>query len=171
MKPATILIAALGLGAVGAVTYSALQPSDQEKFLSECEEIIQDRLRSPATYARIEVSPERRERATFEQFMGIDTPEKIKMNMANQAADARVREIFEERKKLYSWSGFEHVYVMLTYDAANAYGTPIRDTSICGQIVETGAPLKTDGFTNTEVDGFDKLGWLTYQLWKARTSN
>lgn len=145
--------------------YSLLQPSDDEMFVRECEAVLSDRLTAPATYDRIDASSQLRGSTSFEQFMDIDSPEKMKIAMMGQAVSAEGREAFEAKKKLYSTGDYETVTIILTYDSANAYGTPVRGRALCSQIVDKGKPVATGILSGTRIDGFDRIGWSTYQIW------
>jgi hypothetical protein len=91
-----------------------------------CETFIQERLRSPATYQRAEVT--------------VGTDEAISEQAFNQAY---VGERPDELGKILQEQVKGHALairrVFIRYDAANAYGTPIRSLEMCEFLVRDGA--------------------------------
>lgn len=165
------ILGVVGLAVVlggGLTSYAWLQPSADDLFIQECETLLSDRLKAPATYARVNASEQSRSRTSFEEFLDIDHPDKMRMVMMGQAASAESREAFEALKKVYADGSYETVKVLLTYDAANAYGTPVRGTSICSQIVGMGEPVAVGVLSGTRIDGFDRVRWATYQVWQLQ---
>lgn len=166
--PIVTLVALIAAGGVGAAAYVAMKPSAEELFIRECEVVLSDRLKAPATYARVEASKQQRSPTSLEEYLDIDSPEKMKIAMQGQAVSAASRQAFDVLKELYASRDYETVSILLTYDASNAYGTPVRGKAICSQIVDKGKPTTAGILSGTRVDGYDRAGWSVYQLWLAR---
>ena len=166
--PLVALVVLIAAGGVGAAAYVAMKPSTEELFVRECEAVLSDRLKAPATYVRVEASEQQRSPASLDEYLDIDSPAKMKIAMEARAGSAASQQAFDVLKEVYASADFETVSILLTYDASNAYGTPVRGKTICSQIVRKGDPTTTGTLSGTRIDGFDRVGWPIYQYWIAR---
>jgi hypothetical protein len=87
--------------------------SSDSKFVQSCEELLKETLRSPSTYRRVGVV-ERREPIPLEDYLAAQKDS-------------------EAVKRLYRQQGTQPVRILaaIEYDAANAYGTPVRGAAVC----------------------------------------
>jgi len=156
------------LAAAGA-TYAFMLPDTEEKFLQACDETLKDRLVAPATYARANVTGPVRRGAEMRDYLDQQTAEKREWREVMAKRDKALAELYREKVKAFRFGAFEVVSYFIEYDAANSFGTPLRSTAECSQIVETGAPLADPGFgRDAVIDGFTAFDWTFFQLWKAR---
>jgi hypothetical protein len=131
-----LVVVALAAGGGGLWYVVEKQPFDSA-FLKACDEAIKDNLRSPSTYQRIEVS-EVQEQLSIDDFTrGMEADEAA---LYKGRSDKAVR-----------------TRALISYDAANVYGTPIRDLADCTYDTIDGSIsvvnkffVKIDGKTLTE---------------------
>ena len=83
-------------------------------FAASCEEAAKLRLRSPSTYRRVSSNELTPENITAEQFLSSHSNSQHARDALAQKNAAPVR-----------------LRAFISYDAANAYGTPVRDTVEC----------------------------------------
>jgi hypothetical protein len=125
-----------------------------DPLLVACEEVLKDRLRAPATYNRIE-SRERTEE--LEDYVWV----------AWQKAEGSLKEIFEARAAEAVGEGkpLQRITVHIVYDAANAFGTPIRGRADCTYLTvdDDRSGLATTS-AGVRVDGLSHIEWLVDQL-------
>jgi hypothetical protein len=113
-----------------------------------CEQALQQRLRSPTGYKRINVSHYETplNRQQFEQKLAGEPPANRTMAL---------------------W-GFDngttkptHIQVFLTYDAPNAYGTPVREAAMCEYTKLTEVIPRPD---NVLINGKTNFQWIAERL-------
>ncbi|MEW9616045.1 hypothetical protein AB3G45_19710 [Shinella sp. S4-D37] len=105
---------------MASATLSGCNPF-ASSWADDCETAYKERLRSPATYKRIEAD-------VFAIDMSVDEYLAQKPNLMAIEID-RLR---ERKSPIKNWK------VLITYDAANAMGVPIRGKFYCEQITTTG---------------------------------
>lgn len=112
----------------------ALAACGEDPVVVGCEAFIREQLRSPSTYERIEV-------ASDEEVLARDS---IDGRASAMMPDEQIDEVLGDRESL------RLAVATIEYDAANAYGTPIRDEETCffareeGQLF-TGDQLAREG--------------------------
>lgn len=161
----TFLVVVL-VGGVGVAIAVSMRPSEESKLLSICDDMITERLLAPTTYKRISASPLKSAKADFNQFMGWDVPEK-KQRDIEARVDPAVMKAQDSIKRQYSGVDWLRYSSWIEYDAANAYGTPIRSVSECVLIARSDEPLSISSLSDIRVDGSDSLDWSLNELWKA----
>jgi hypothetical protein len=156
--------------------------SEQAAFLSVCEDILKERLNAPSTYELIEVKNFRISDATLDQWMAwnyrkeekksyyenegidLDSPNlfaNIKPAMRSLAVS--LLENMREEVDEYNDGSFMYAEMSFSYDAANAFNTPLRDTSVCTFAFSADDGLiaaleKDDGMVF--LDGETRLSWV-----------
>lgn len=124
MKPAAgAAVAVLVLAAAG-VAVMASKPSDQALFLDRCEELMQAALRSPSTYTRVSVSDVQHRHATQTEIARVTASQR----------EAFLDASADPTDRTFRTADIGMLYIRVTYDAANAYGTPIRGVFTCSQM-------------------------------------
>jgi hypothetical protein len=113
--------------AVGVVGYIAPTLSSGGRFLTECEADFIGALRSPATYDRVDATDLRYRAATSAEQSSVRQVERDRFLRAN-GVDTSGDWTFEAGK-------LRVASLKVTYDAANAYGTPVRGTFACEQMI------------------------------------
>ena len=94
-------------------------------WADDCEASYKERLRSPATYKRIEAD-------VF--YIDVSIDEYIANNP--DLLRIEIEDLHEKRPPIKNWK------VLITYDASNAMGVPIRGKFYCEQITKTGEEPK-----------------------------
>lgn len=138
MKKSLIFLAtgAVGLG-IAAATLAA------DKFAAACESAVKDRLVAPATYARISLTK---------------STAPLSIDEYTKGEPQSVRELYKKTNT----EAVRHT-IILTYDASNSLGTPIRNTVKC-----TSDSLKdkppTDMKELVSIDGKTNTQWMIERI-------
>lgn len=158
---------AIGAFAAVAVASSAAwwfsNNTVQARFVAKCEAELMDRLRSPSTYNRRSVTDIRREPATVEQFLGIETPEKAAEWRALAQANPTLKDSQEMMRQIFNARPHDFAFVYLEYEAANGFGVPIRSTVRCDDFFEEGKEPDLR-FFRPRIDGETNLEWTVNQM-------
>ena len=159
------LLTALAVGLLMSALGCDQTPQDQRTFLASCEEVIKERLKSPSSYRRINEP----EISTSKSAISDDEFEELVMRLPAELQQATR----EERLRGEAWVEQFNFVTMIEYDAANAYGTPLRRTSICRSGTSySGTPGRFDVSSNSvEVDGRTSTGWFVDQAKKLLPTN
>lgn len=115
-------------------------------MINACEDALKERLKAPSTYRRIKVT-ESQQSITFEQYFAAsnDSP----------AVQSFLRSMAKQPPT--------QLMTFIEYDAANAFGTPIRSISKC--TYNTLDPTRsTDSKELVEIDGKSNTRWLVDQV-------
>jgi hypothetical protein len=140
------LLAVIAACAVGGAAYHYGYYPFTSPLLAACEEAMKERLKAPSTYRRISVS-ETKEPLSFEQYYAA-RPESdaVKTVLIRGATEKPVKRT-----------------ILIEYDAANAFGTPLRSRSLCTFEASDSreVPLGKDFVT---IDGKSYVQWLVDQL-------
>lgn len=155
------------MAVIGLVAYANYTPPIGQQFLTDCEYLLKGRLRSPSTYARVSASDLDRAPASYNEFMEIDTPEKKEWRLSIARTNPDYMKLYDAKAKSFRLGEHERAYIFIEYDADNAYGTPIRDTAECYQIVSVGKDVAVNGYLGTMLNGFGAIDWHTFRLWKT----
>lgn len=149
------------LAAAGAASwYGGAFTSEREEFVQRCEAELANRLRAPATYRRVSAGEVRRSTASLEECMGWPTAEDRAADEAAARRNSTVRDIQADQLARCNASPGEHVSLVIEYDAANAYGTPVRGRTVCSSVSPPGAALSEVGrFGGLRIDGYTALSW------------
>jgi hypothetical protein len=151
--------------ALAVITPQTLRPtviaSDAELFCRACEAVLSKRLRSPSTYDRLECPPPVIRPATLDEFLGWNWPGKEEdyLRLSSKNPDIKrnhefIRDMFVEGE-----DGFART--TLTYEASNAFGTPIRGTAVCENVLHGSLELQSGGSADLgiRINGETALGW------------
>ncbi|WP_156939494.1 MULTISPECIES: hypothetical protein [unclassified Mesorhizobium] len=124
-----------------------------------CEQVLVDRLRAPSTYKRIGIDH-------YSDPVPLEEFQKIKEDEIANSSDANWQDFQRRMLKIGIdgiTSGSQRAPIMfkkyIRYDAANAYGTPIRDLSECTLLSEKGSESEATLF-NVRVDGTTRQEYL-----------
>ena len=74
---------------------------DQELFAQGCEAVLKDRLVSPSSYRRIEISEIIRSDGDLNDFLEMTTPDRIKKRAEMVASDPEYAKLAERQKEIY----------------------------------------------------------------------
>ncbi len=129
-------VALVLLAATGGASYFALKPTARDLFLQRCEEVVRGTLRSPSTYSRVEASEVQERFATQAEIASVTTSQREAF--LDASGDGTDRTFRSAELKVY--------FLTVDYDAANAYGTPIRGSFTCGQMAYGDMPLRPDAW-------------------------
>ncbi|MBB5754633.1 hypothetical protein [Prosthecomicrobium pneumaticum] len=149
MRCALVVIAVAGAVLAGCNPF-------EPKMIGFCESVLKERLRSPSTYRRI-AATKRAEPLTTDEWLA----RRAKSNPKQRATDeivARVRQSAGASPAL--------IKVTLEYDAANAFGTPLRGFALCEYLSDDGKD--PTGAWAVTVDGETDTDFLIRQLREAR---
>jgi len=131
----------------------------ESKFNSACEDGIKKRLLAPSGYKRIALQ-RRDEVLTRDEFVA-------HMAATNTPEGAMKSDLESFDKGRLPVTKFTAV---IEYDAPNAYGTPIRFTSICEYVSETGKDDQERDFYALflTIDGETDNQWLIRRVTEAK---
>jgi len=148
----------VGAAAAGYFVY-------QEKFSPghaltiACEEELKKRLKAPATYSRVDTTL-LIEATTIDDVIssfGYD-------DLSSRSAEVRrmIEQNITIKRAIYSNSTPYKHQLVITYDAANAFGTPIRGMSLCVTFSPKREDLSKGDFTSSSlfIDGKKYADWL-----------
>ncbi len=152
---------------VAAVGYAFLrpEPTTQDLMLAKCEEVFLQRLKSPSSYKRIEVTELRTRPATLDEHLGIfDPAQKAEYDrrLKDPRMGARFRELDEADRARFAAVPHDFLTFLVSYDADNAFGTALRGAFECSTVAESGQPLSE--FFTAYVDGHTALSWAMQGL-------
>jgi hypothetical protein len=155
-----LVAAAAGGYYVWTNTYSA-----EGAFQTACEDSMKKRLRSPSTYRRIEFK-------VSKKILSLESYHKIASERISVSSPDSTRFDVQRIKRIESAmkAGTEQPYLLsgfIEYDAANAYGTPIRSTVLC----EWFAHSKNDEMWDIEVriDGKTYFDYLEQSIKNSKS--
>lgn len=138
----TLILLVIGASGYGLFKYNKVFGLFDSPLVTACEELITNRLRSPSTYHRIEISEYE------EPIPTADLGQYFDENQISRTG----RSLVEDR--VYTPTNFK---VFVRYEAANAYGTPVANLSLCERATLSGdlgrvysSTVKIDGKTETE---------------------
>lgn len=120
------------------------------KIVTACESVLKGRLRSPSEYKRIEItrSEEVIGRAEYKHLFG---------SKGSPALQAVTMDDFD------SGAAKPMRYILqISYDAPNAYGTPIRGVSRCEYASAFGGDSTVNEFV-VSIDGDTEMEWRNKQ--------
>lgn len=126
---------------------------DKDTFVDTCEEVIRERLKAPSTYRRIG-APEVIHHS--ETLSDSDFSELI------AGKEQILQEIMQEsRSEGTGWLQVSYFETTIEYDAANAFGVPIRRVSRCrsGSWYNHEKPRYDLSRSLVEVDGQTQTDW------------
>jgi hypothetical protein len=143
--------------------------SDEEKFAEACEDIIKERLKAPSTYHRVDLYGPLISMGTWQEAMGWDFPEKKESSLLSSARSEMSKRAHDTMVKLYTDSPPTIARLFIDYEAANSFGVPIPQKSVCQTVVHADGEL-LDALPNLAllVDGFSSMEWSVEQVLKNR---
>ncbi|MGD9918002.1 MAG: hypothetical protein AB7U46_08275 [Paenirhodobacter sp.] len=139
---AALLCVILLLGGYIAYSQGLLNRFVDPKLVQICEGLVKDRLRSPSTYRRIKVT-QYSEAVSLEKARALDP----------KMTQTEVRAITEGRAKPTNFQ------VFITFEAANAFGTPVSGLSLCEYYSAFGDDTYASKFS-VKIDGKTSTDWL-----------
>lgn len=113
----------------------------EAQLLAACDKAISARLKSPSSYRRIDALPYRPSHLSPEAAAG-------------DGADPREVAVYARM------GGAWRHRIMIEYDAANAYGTPMRAAATCDYLGFSEAPPDKVTDTLIRIDGQTDSDWL-----------
>lgn len=140
------------------------KPDFKEQLTEACEKALADRLKAPATYKRVSVSEMVQEDATIDQCMGWDVPE-LKERDERLAKKSKIYassvelglRICKEWPQVYS-------YLLLTYEANNSFGVPIRNRVVCSIVTTDAGEVGAYAEDSVRINGYTNRDWSWSQL-------
>lgn len=151
------LITAFALMAA-ATTLSGCNPFES-KMVGACEEVLKKRLKSPSSYARIDLRESRRD-VPLDEYKAAELAmvAKVYSNPETAAIErARIDRDIERFQKSKTFPvEFEKT---IEYDAANSYGALLRDISRCTYVSDT-ADESQASTLSVIVDGDSWIDWI-----------
>jgi hypothetical protein len=122
------------------------------KIVTVCEEMLQERLRSPSGYDRVEVKryEDKMTRAEYQAYLVKDEASADEIEFKTRMFD----------QGLYQPTVFT---IYIHYDAPNAYGTPIRDLASC-EYFDDDADESNASSYSVKVNGKTKTDWIVEQI-------
>ena len=150
-------IVALAAGLTWATR--AKKPDFAEQFESACVEAIKERLKAPSTFRLIQTDRAPDQPFTMEWWEDHLTED------WSQSNDEQKRNLGNAQKdlaKLRVLSGYKIAAAVISYDAENSYGTPLRGQGLCE------LPYNPEGkdFPEREIriDGQTSFEWMLSRL-------
>ncbi|MBB4239905.1 MULTISPECIES: hypothetical protein [Rhizobium] len=124
----------------------------ESKLVTVCEEVLKLRLLAPAGYKRIEIneSEESLSRDDYKRYLARD-------EYGPLIQGAMMKDFDRGRVKPRMFE------VLITYDAPNAYGTPIRGTTICQYPTDNEDTSRADRLY-VIIDGWPAAGFSDTEL-------
>ncbi|MES0168054.1 hypothetical protein NKJ87_19025 [Mesorhizobium sp. M0027] len=150
--------------AVAAVATFFVLNSDYNPFVSPmtraCEVVLKKRLLAPAGYKRVEIT-ENSEPLSLDDYLKDrnTTSESERLLWTRMYNDDIVGKNPPTKFTLF-----------ISYDAPNAYGTPVRGLSMC-EYRSISASKSNAAWYSVIVDNFTQTGWLKDQLVKGNLQN
>lgn len=169
---AGILASVIGVAVAAAagiyVFADQLAPTASDVLLDACDEVLKARLKSPTSYVRMSNTDLGIGPATLDDYMGVMTEQERRLNDMIAAQDPAYKKAQESQRELYQARPPLKHAMLIVYDAANSYGTPIRGSAECSAILVEGADAATAKYLDARIDGYSALDWSVYQLRIAR---
>ncbi len=131
------IIALLGGGIYYAMAYTM-----ESRFISACDESMQNRLKSPSSYKRLDVTFND-EKMELTDYIAVKT-RKIDATGKFALSERRLRATYQAQIA-EAQSGIIHpvkIEARISYDASNAYGVPLRNSFHCLTISDSPDPKK-----------------------------
>ncbi|WP_349437410.1 hypothetical protein [Pararhizobium sp. A13] len=122
------------------------------KIVKVCEAVLQQRLRSPSGYERIEIvsSETKMDREAFSKHVGrIDLPTSYFTSKMQAFDSGRLRPMV--------------FTLLISYDAPNAYGTPVRGIASCEYVGSYTDDSHASEYT-VSLDGQTQTQWLIERI-------
>lgn len=135
------------------------EPVFAANFESSCIEAIKERLRAPSTFRLVETVHVTDRPFTMEWWSEHQTDDLLKSDDAEQRdLGAQLKDIAERQVS----SGYMIATSVITYDAHNSYGTPLRGQALCELPY---APEKEE-FKDRDIriDGKTNFQWMLSRL-------
>lgn len=139
-----VVIVGLSLAAALATALGIFGSRDvfASNMVNACEDALKERLKAPSTYQRIKVT-ETQQNITFDQYFAA--------NNESPAVQQFLRAMAKQPPV--------QLIAFIEYDAANAFGTPLRSISKC--TYNTLDPTRsTDSKHLVKIDGKSNTQWL-----------
>jgi hypothetical protein len=157
VKPLLIALACVAAGGAGYAIYLKNLPAEAA-MTAACEKELKVRLKAPATYKRVEtlllIEP-----ATAAEALG-EISDSASKNAELVQSREMLRKLYEQRPP------YRH-QLLITYDSANSYGTPIRGAARCETFNLSSEPLTTEDLriaSSLRINGKTNGKWLIEQL-------
>lgn len=133
----------------------AKEPDFAERFETGCVEAIKERLKAPSTFRLIQT-----DRAPDRPFTMEWWAEHLEEDWS-KSEDEKERELGAELKDMaerHAASGYKIAAAVISYDAENSYGTPLRGQNLC----ELPYDPEGEDFPEREIriDGQTSFEWM-----------
>lgn len=157
-KSALFLLLALAAGG-GVLLWPKLFPTPLDRFATACEGTLKERLRSPKTYSRVLVEHFPLAEQTLDQFLSLDSEEERQRYMRLVRTNSSVQKSHDLMVDYFDKVHPKRLRALITYDAANAYGTPIRGFAECTTSIQTDLDFSAETFGGVSVNGQTSIEW------------
>jgi hypothetical protein len=158
MPRLAIILAVVAASCIAAEAAPIWQTSDAA-LLGACDEAIQERLKAPSTYERVNSTEFERRPATLDDFMGWTKPEMELQARALAIHNQRYAEALKLQMDAFRIGEYDLIESVIQYDADNAFGTPIRSTATCSDVINRGATFEQFGPIGPRINGQTNLDW------------
>ncbi|WCA60301.1 hypothetical protein G6M16_007230 [Agrobacterium tumefaciens] len=128
------------------------------KLVTVCEDVLKERLRSPSTYKRIEVTDAEDKILSRDEYL-------MRMRddgVSSAEMQANLRSFDDGRDKPTIFRRF------ISYDASNAYGVPVRGTTECEYLSSRGDESSVSKFS-VRVNGKTGTEWIIDSIKSAKS--
>lgn len=154
MRSATyVAIAGLLAAGLSFAYWNIYRNSEHTIMLRACEDVLTERLRSPATYRLIEASQIVRSVAEEDDFFYAGDQEEKRRQIRERNRDHAKRDAHEAVIKEFRANEPDRLTLTIAYDASNGFGVPIRSTAVCVTFKPTGQRLSRTETLRIRVDG------------------
>jgi hypothetical protein len=155
---ATAAIALIGGGAAAAWHFT--QNTVEKRFIAACIETIKERLRSPSSFHMGAVRHFSTVKPTMDDYFGWTSPEERKKHLAKAANDPDWKKLHNAQMTTFNEGNPKMLQAFIEYEAANTYGTMLKDLDICTYIYfDEGDPLAMIGASGPRINGDTTLEW------------
>lgn len=160
------IAATLGIAGAGLFYWKATGLTDQSLLLAKCEEVLLDRLRSPATYNRVNATDVERTVALQNDYLYANDKRRALNQIEKNRRDAELKRLHDQKVDRFQATPHDKLSLYIDYDAANAFGTPLRGTARCEAFVLKGRALRDVSMLDPRVDGYTSFEWALDQIEK-----
>jgi hypothetical protein len=160
MRP-TALVLMVAASTIGAgVLYWQFQRNTEHAIMVDgCEAVLLQRLRSPSTYQNIQASEIQRTVAEEDDFFYANDQDEKMRQIRERNRDHDKRDEHEVKIKAFRENEPDRLSMILTYEASNGFGVPIRASAECVVFMRRGQEISRSDTVDARVDGKTSLEW------------
>lgn len=155
-----LLLSAAGLSVAAATAVWAWQGSTESMLKKACLIVLEGRLRSPSTLDVRKWSDLERRPATKDEYVG---PPPVQAHYQEEDWES-VLKLHKDMETLYEMGQPDILLLSIDYEAANAFGTPVRGLVECSYFVNGDEAPDSISETSVRIDGKTQLQWSVEQL-------